>query len=110
MDELIQEIYEQLMSDVNPVRDGDASILLLKVKNAYREIKSVRNYQDNATDAFIDSDMAQFWQQIYNLALYDFNIRGAEFESTINENGEYRSFIDRSKLLQEVTPFAYIAE
>lgn len=110
MDELIQEVYEQLMSDINPVREGDASILLIKVKNAVREVKEVRNYPDDATDTFIVSDLNRFWPTIYNLAMYDFNIRGAEWESTINENGEYRSFVDRGKILAEVTPFAYIAE
>ena len=110
MDELIQEIYEQIMADVNPSRSGDASILLIKVKNAVREVKEVRNYPDDATDTFIVSDLNRFWPTIYNLAMYDFNIRGAEWESTINENGEYRSFVDRGKILQEVTPFAYIAE
>ena len=110
MDELIQEVYEQLMSDINPVREGDASILLIKVKNAVREVKEVRNYPDDATDTFIVSDLNRFWPTIYNLAMYDFNIRGAEWESTINENGEYRSFVDRGKILQEVTPFAHIAE
>lgn len=109
MDELIQAIYEQLMVDINPTRDGDAAVLLIKVKNAYREVKEVRNYPSDATETFIDSDMAHFFSTIYNVAMYDFNIRGAEWQTTINENGEYRSFVDRSKLFAEVTPFAEIA-
>lgn len=110
MDELIQEIYEQIVTDINPSRQGDKSILLIKVKNAYREVEETRNYPDDAEDTYIQSDMARFWSTIYNLAMYDFNIRGAEFESTINENGEYRSFTDRNKILAAVTPFAYIVE
>lgn len=109
MDELIQEVYEQLMLDINPTRDGDAAILLVKVKNAYREVKEVRNYPSDATETFINSDMDHFFSTIFNLAMYDFNIRGAEWQTTINENGEYRSFVDRGKLLAEVTPFAEIA-
>lgn len=109
MDELIQEIYEQIMADVNPTRPGDASVLLLKVKNACREVKEVRNYPDDASESFIVSDLGKHWSVIYNLALYDFNIRGAEWESTINENGEYRSFVSREKVLAEIVPFAYLA-
>lgn len=109
MEELIQSIYEQLMVDINPTREGEAAILLIKVKNAYREVKAVRNYPSDATDTFITTDMAHFYSVIYNVAMYDFNIRGAEWQSTINENGEYRSFVDRSKLFSEVTPFAEIA-
>ena len=109
MDELIQSVYEQLMGDINPTRNGDASVLLIKVKNAYREVKEVRNYPDDATEEFIVSDMNHFFPVIYNLAMYDFNIRGAEWQQVVNENGEYRSFIDRHKILGEVTPFAYFA-
>ena len=109
MDELIQEVYEQLMSDINPTRQGDSSILFVKVKQACREVKEVRNYPDDATEEFIVSDMNHFFPVIYNLAMYDFNIRGAEWQQVVNENGEYRSFIDRHKILGEVTPFAYFA-
>lgn len=98
------------MADINPVREGEASVLLVKTKNAYREVKSVRNYPSDADDDYIAEDMANFWTVIYNLAMYDFNIRGAEWQTVINENGEYRSFVDRGKILAEVTPFAYIVE
>lgn len=109
MDELIQTIYEQLMVDIAPTRQGDAAILLIKVKNAYREIKQYRNYPKDYTEEQIDADMADHYTEIYNLALYDYNIRGAEFQTTINENGEYRSFEHRSTILAEVIPFASIA-
>ena len=109
MDELIQAIYEQLMVDINPIREGEAAVLLIKTKNAYREVKEVRNYPADATDAFVNADMAHFYSTIYNVAMYDFNIRGAEWQTTINENGEYRSFVDRSKLFADVTPFCEIA-
>ena len=108
MDELINQIYEQLMLDIAPKREGDSSFLLAKVKNAYREVQMARRYPEAASETYIASDMARFCSAIYNLALYDFNIRGAEFESTINENGEYRIFTDRGKILAEVIPIAQI--
>lgn len=108
MDEFIQSIYERLMADIAPTREGEQSILQVKVKNAYSEVKECRNYPDDTPQTFIDNDMKKFFTTIYNLAMYDFNIRGAEWQTTINENGEYRSFVDRAKVLAEVTPFAMI--
>lgn len=108
MDEMIQSIYEELMADIHPTREGEESVLLLKTKNAYREVQEARNYPDDATDEYIEADMKRFRQVVYNLAMYDFNIRGAEWQTTINENGEYRSFYERSKLMAEITPFAIV--
>lgn len=105
---LVLDVYERLLADINPTRDGDSSVLLIKVKNAYREVQQVRNYPEDASSEFIASDMWKFWNVIYNLAMYDFNIRGAEWQSTINENGEYRTFVDRWKVLSDVTPFAEV--
>lgn len=109
MGELVNDIYEQLMLDIAPTRDGDSSFLLTKVKSAYHEVMQTRNYPDDATEEYIASDMARFRSAIYNLALFDFNLRGAEFQSTINENGEYRIFVDRRRILAAVTPLAIIA-
>lgn len=108
MGELVNEIYEQLMADIAPTRDGDSSFLLMKVKSAYREVKQTRHYPEDAPQEVIDADMERYSSAIYNLALYDFNIRGAEFESTINENGEYRIFVDRRNILAAVTPMAIV--
>lgn len=108
MDEFIQSIYERLKADIAPTREGDASILQIKVKNAYLEVMDCRNYPDDTPESFIETDMKRFFTTIYNLAMYDFNIRGAEWQTTINENGEYRSFVDREKILATVTPFAVI--
>lgn len=43
-----------------------------------------------------------------NLALYDYNQDGGEFQVSSSENGTSRSWIDRDKILGKVTPFVQI--
>ena len=50
MDELVNEIYDELSTELGISEEADLSMLLVKVKNAYREIKKIRNYPDNYTD------------------------------------------------------------
>lgn len=108
MDELIQSVYTQLLADINPTREGESDALLIKVQNAANQIKNIRRYPSTLTNEFIASDMAQYFAQIYDLAMLDFNQRGAEGQGVIQENGEYRSFRQRTEMLRGVHPFAIL--
>ena len=57
MDELVNEIYDELSTELGISDETDLSMLLVKVKNAYREIKKLRNYPDSYTDDMVDNDM-----------------------------------------------------
>lgn len=100
--DLAKSVYDNLIIDVGITSGSD--ILAVKVANAEREVKRLRRYPSDADAAYVASDMEQFWTVVYNLSLYDFNQRGAEGEESINENGEYRVFIDRNKILSGVNP------
>ena len=103
---LVQSVYDELLIDVAP-KESDEPILLNKVNQAYREVYLKRNYPKDA--AFADTDMQKFFSNIYNIALYDFNMRGAEGQTRIAENGEERTFVKRETLFLGVVPFAYYA-
>lgn len=105
MSEICATVYENLLIDIEP-KERDYAALAIKVSNAEREIRRVRRYPSSYTEEDITEDMWNYYTNLYDLAMYDFNMRGAEGQSSINENGEYRIFVDRKKLLNGVHPIA----
>lgn len=106
MSELAATVYENLVIDIEPKRESDYAALAIKVSNAEKEIRRVRRYPSTYTDDQITEDMWNYYTNLYDLAMYDFNQRGAEGQSTVNENGEYRTWVDRKKLLNGVHSMA----
>lgn len=78
------------------------------IAQAEQDVRLYRNYPDNYTEEMIEKDMKKFDSIIVNLALYDFNQEGGEFQISSSENGASRSWIDRDKILGKVTPFVQI--
>jgi len=105
---LVQSVYNELLIDVAP-KDALKPVLLTKTNNAYREVYQKRHYPHDVDSSFVATDMQRFFSNIYNIALYDFNMRGAEGQSRIAENGEERTFVKRETLFLGVVPFAYYA-
>lgn len=105
MESLINEILEDLKTELDLQDTSDIAILSSKVKNAYREVKRARNYSPHHSEEFIKKDMENFYSNIRSLALYDFNQVGAEFQSNHSENGYNRSWVDRKECLSGVVAF-----
>lgn len=78
------------------------------ISQAEQDVRLYRNYPDNYTEEMIEKDMKKFDSIIVNLALYDYNQDGGEFQVSSSENGTSRSWIDRDKILGKVTPFVQI--
>ncbi len=78
------------------------------IYQAEQDVRLYRNYPENYTEEMIENDMNKFDSIIVNLALYDFNQEGGEFQISSSENGASRSWIDRDKILGKVTPFVQI--
>ena len=106
MDELIEEIVEELSIELKDDVNFDEEVLTLKVRNAYREVKRARQYPSSYTSDAIASDIENYYMNIKNIALYDYNQRGAEFETSHDENGTDRDFMEREKLFTGILPFA----
>ena len=86
-----------------------SSVLAVKVKAVVRELLNIRNYEHSGmTDAEIETDINRYYTQCMNVARYDYNQLGAEGESTHNENGISRSYIERGKLWSGAVPFAKV--
>lgn len=101
MDKLINEIFNDLSIELG-IPNEDGSMLLSKVKSAYREVKGIRSYPTDYTDDFICSDMERYYYNVKNLALYDYNQIGVEGQSAHGENGTSRTWVDRNKYLERV--------
>jgi len=105
MESLVNEILEDLTTELGLTEESDLAVLSSKIRNAYREVKRTRNYQSSHTQEFIDRDMENFYSNIRELALYDFNQAGAEGQTSHSENGTSRIWKDRKECLNGVVAF-----
>jgi hypothetical protein len=107
MEELIASIIADLTTELS-VTDANfnSDLLSAKVRSATREVKDTRKYPSSYTQAMIDEDMNQFYSSIRDIALYDYNTVGAEFQTSHNENSVSRTWVDRNKLFDRVLPLA----
>ena len=105
MEPLISEILDDLIIELGLKKEEDIAILTSKVKSAYREVKKTRNYQPHHSLHFIENDMNNFYSNVHDLALYDFNQIGAEGQSGHSENGTSRTWKSRKECFEDVIAF-----
>lgn len=107
MEELINDIYNSLEIELQ-ITDANynSSLCLVKVKNATNEVRNARNYPSTYTEDMIVADLKKFFSVIRDVALYDYNTVGAEFETSHNENSLRREWVSRDKLFFGVIPIA----
>lgn len=106
---LEQEIFADLSAELSISDENfNETLLISKVRNAMREVKRARNYPKSYTDSKIERDMYDYFSNIRNIALYDYNQIGGEFQSNSSENSTSRSWIDRSELFDGICPFVRV--
>ena len=108
MESLIKEITEDLKVELGFTEDSDINILSSKVKNSANEIKRDRNYPDTYSEEKIISDLRNYYSNIHDLALYDYNQIGAEGETSHSENSISRTWKNRSECKNGVVAFCKI--
>ena len=59
MESLVNEILEDLKTELGLTEESDLAVLTSKIRNAYREVKRTRNYQSSHMQEFIDRDMEE---------------------------------------------------
>lgn len=105
-------LQDELIADLTLELSGEptfsADILKQKVIGAIREVKTARKYPSTYTDEQISKDLYEYYSNIRNIALYDYNMIGVEGQSSSSENGISRSYVDRDKLFKGVIPLARI--
>lgn len=106
---LEQEIFADLSAELSVSDENfNETLLLSKVKNAIREVKRARNYPKTYTDSQIEQDMYDYFSNIRNIALYDYNQIGGEFQESNSEPGSNRSYVKRNSLFSGVCPFVRV--
>ena len=103
-DELIADLTMELGNEPT----FNANVLNQKVLSAIREVKTKRKYPFYYTEEQIKADLNCFYSNIRNIALYDYNKVGAEYEQSHNENSVSRTFVDRNSLFSGIIPLARI--
>lgn len=103
---LQEELIADLTIELQKEPTFDSSVLTQKVVNAIREVKKERKYPSYYTENQISNDLYEFYSNIRNIALYDYNKIGSEGELSHSENGIARSYIDRKSLFSGVLPLS----
>lgn len=106
VEELVNTLLEDLTEELNTEPTFNAVALKKKIESAIREVRRIRNYPSTYTESQVESDLQNYYSSIRNIALYDYNLIGAEGESNHNENGISRSFVDRKTLFHGIMPIA----
>ena len=104
--DIMNEVFEELHSELDIDNPDDENKLLNKVKNAVREVRNRRNYPSHFTENDIQEDLEMLYSNIYSLALYDYNQIGVEGQTSHSENGETRTWKDREDCLRGVFAWA----
>jgi hypothetical protein len=107
-DEIIKELCIVLDIDETQTEADDYKLLIAKLNNAIRAIKSARNYPANYTSKMIADDLDNYYANIFDLAVYEYNQSGAEGEISHNENGTNRTYKSRRECFVGVIPFAKV--
>lgn len=106
---LEQEIFAELSAELSVSdKNFNETLLFSKVRNAVREVKRARNYPKTYSDSQIEEDMCDYFSNIRNIALYDYNQIGSEYESGHSENSVSRNWIDRNSLFNGICPFVRV--
>lgn len=104
---LENDLLEDLKSELS-VTDPKfkPELIIPKIKGAIREVKRARNYPKHYTESAILEDLENYYSNIRNIALFDYNLIGGEFQESYSENGKSGSFVDRNSLFAGIIPLS----
>ena len=105
---MIEEIIEELTTELRETEGErfNETLLRSKVKSAYRAVHTARKYPKSYTEAMIERDMENYYSQVKDIAMFDFNQIGAEGQTQYSQDGVSVHYVDRDKLFYGVLPIA----
>lgn len=104
-EELIQDLKTELYDDSNLNLD----IIAIKVKGAIRKVKMKRNYVATTySETQIETDLYNYYSTIHDLAIKDYNMRGAEGETSHSELDISRQYASDDEILKGVHAFVQV--
>lgn len=105
---MIEQIIEELSEEISITEKGgnfNSVLLESKVRDAYREVKTIRRYPKNMNEGYIEEDMENYYSVVKNVARYDYNQIGAEGQKQYSADGISIHYIDRDNLFKDVKVF-----
>lgn len=106
--ELQAEILADLTVELRNDTDFDADLLEIKVKNAIREIKTIRSYPAHYTEEMIADDLETLYSDISRLAVIDYNQVGAQGQTSHREDDVQREWESRESVLSNIHAFVKV--
>lgn len=107
MDEMIRSLYERLAVELQGEDSFNADVLMQKIEGAIRDVKAARRYPTTYGEDRILLDLENnYYQNILDLARYDYNTFGAEGQQMSSENGITRQWVSRRSLFYGILPIA----
>lgn len=105
-EEILAELTEEFQSD--PA--FNAVSMKIKVNDAYRKVRSRKCYENTSySEQQIEKDLYnRHFQDIKDIALYNYGKDGAEFQLSHSENGVSRSWITENEVLGNITAFVKV--
>lgn len=103
---LEQELVADLSAELESDKMFSQQLLISKVRSAIREVKRARKYPSNYTEEQIERDIYDYYINIRNVALFDYNQIGGEFQESNSEPGSTRTYMDRNKLFSGIVPIS----
>ena len=107
---LREEILAELTEEFQNAPAFNATTMKIKVNDAYRKVKSRKCYENTSyTDKQIEKDLYdRHFQDVKDIAVYNYGKDGAEFQISHNENGISRTWRTEDEILGNITAFVKI--
>lgn len=107
---LENEIITELTTELQGQPTFNADVLAIKVKDAYRKVRSRKCYENTSfSEEKIDEDLYnKHYQDIKDVAKYNFATMGADFETSHSENSVSRSWRTEDEVLGNISAYVGI--
>lgn len=107
---LKDEIIAELTVELKNQPTFNAEILAIKVRDAYRKVRSRKCYENTSyTEEQIDKDLYdKHYQDIKDVALYNFATIGASFQTSHSENNISRTWRTEDEVLGNILAYVGI--
>ena len=102
-----QEIISELTIELQGQPTFSAEVLALKVRDAYRKVRSRKCYHNTLYDERkIEEDLREkHFQDIKDVAKYNFAIMGADFQTSHSENSVSRTWRTEDEILGNIDAY-----
>ena len=113
-DDLRDAILVDLAAQLEDEPGYKSAVVESKLDTALREVMQARtknyhgSYPESYTEERAAQDLSQYYSHIFNLALFDYNTIGIEFQTSSTENSTTRTYRDRDRLFNGITPLSRI--